>query len=89
VLRHCEERSDEGFHERRKQPGLLRFARNDGATRMGFISRSGIDQTYTALINGLGQSFRFRGVGQQAHAGQFGRDFPAPKGAARTCRETY
>jgi hypothetical protein len=25
-------------------------------TGLGFISRSGIDQTYTALINGLGQS---------------------------------
>jgi DNA-damage-inducible protein J len=64
-LRHCEERSDEAIHERRTQPGLLRFARNDSATRMSFISRSGIDQTYTALINGLGQSFRFRGVGHK------------------------
>jgi hypothetical protein len=59
-LRHCEERSDEAIHYRRKQPELLCFARNDGATRMGFISRSAIDQTYTALINGFGQSFRFR-----------------------------
>jgi hypothetical protein len=48
---------------------------------MGFLSRSGIDQTYTALINGLGQSFRFRGVGQQAHAGQFRRDSSPNKGA--------